>query len=622
MMSSSFSTVTFRRAGAGEDEAPSAPRLKTAALYDCANFPEVLADGWSTIEEGFVWSHSEEAVLRFTGLPLGDHLVRLAVDAFTRPERLPAQRVGVLVNDVDLGEVSFDGAGVLEFKLSSTSEAEGHVVRLRLPDAGKPCDVEPGNPDDRLLGIALRQVVIKSRGDGSSVSMVETDRTQWPNLSDEAKAELMKRFESLGENCEFGLVQRRCGAEPLGLLRFSSAPLSKLLAALEARFEGMGTRDNIHVELASNEREYMIQDRAFGFYYHAWVNAGVMAPEKIQTREAARVPFLVRKLCEDLTEGSKIFVFHAMDDMSTASALKLAAAIRRYGPGTLLWVRLSDTAHPPGSTERIADGLIAGYVDRFAPGSNAYDLSLDCWVEVCRSASERAREPMATPVKATRCVPPYALMDRWLTACTVPGTTRVRPSYDDVLDVLRAMIAIVPVNEEWYLTQYPDVVGFMSRLPDETATSHFRKHGYFNGRLPFADGWQGLRAPVRFTELTRNLRIVPARGMLYAEMEREDFLVMVRVLLRTLSVDELWYRKAYPEAANEIDATGIATAAEHYATSGYFKGWLPVDIDVDPDWYVARYGHVRNGLAAGVATSAKDHFLRIGYGEGCQPTPP
>ncbi len=36
--------------------------------------------------------------------------------------------------------------------------------------------------------------------------------------------DLMLQFESLGQNCEFGLVQRRAGADPLGLLRFDSAP--------------------------------------------------------------------------------------------------------------------------------------------------------------------------------------------------------------------------------------------------------------------------------------------------------------------------------------------------------------------------------------------------------------
>jgi hypothetical protein len=50
---------------------------------------------------------------------------------------------------------------------------------------------------------------------------------------------------SLGDNCEFGLVQRRGGAEPLGLLRFASIflpieiRLEKLAAVLERKFEGL-----------------------------------------------------------------------------------------------------------------------------------------------------------------------------------------------------------------------------------------------------------------------------------------------------------------------------------------------------------------------------------------------
>jgi hypothetical protein len=79
--------------------------------------------------------------------------------------------------------------------------------------------------------------------------------------------ELMMCFESIGENCEFGLVQRRCGAEPLGLFRFASAPLPKLLAGLEARFEGLSDPDNLEVQLSPNQREYMVHDRKFQLLY-------------------------------------------------------------------------------------------------------------------------------------------------------------------------------------------------------------------------------------------------------------------------------------------------------------------------------------------------------------------
>ncbi len=165
-------------------------------------------------------------------------------------------------------------------------------------------------------------------------------------------APLLTRFESLGENCEFGLVQRRCGIEPLGLLRFSSTPLPPLLNALRGRFAGMGQPDTIEIEVAASGREYMVFDRRYGFRYHAWVKLGEMAPEAIHAREVRRLPFLIRKLVEDLTEGEKIFVFHGMQPLAEREARELADAIRLYGPGTLLWVELADAVHPPGAVRR------------------------------------------------------------------------------------------------------------------------------------------------------------------------------------------------------------------------------------------------------------------------------
>jgi hypothetical protein len=49
-------------------------------------------------------------------------------------------------------------------------------------------------------------------------------------------------------------------------------------------------------------------------------------------------------------------------------------------------VELQDAKHPAGTVEMISDGLIKGYIDRFAPGENAHDLSIDCWIELCRNA--------------------------------------------------------------------------------------------------------------------------------------------------------------------------------------------------------------------------------------------
>lgn len=199
-------------------------------------------------------------------------------------------------------------------------------------------------------------------------------------------AELMLGFESIGENCEFGLVQRRCGAEPLGLLRFASSPYDKLLSALLGRFADMGRADLLEVQVSDNGQEYMVLDRKFGFLFHAWALVGEKSVEEVSQRERRRVPFLVRKLVEDLESGEKIFVYHGMQPLKRQEADRLALALRAYGSSTLLWVELADDLNPAGSVTRLADYLLKGHIDRFAPGENAHDFSRDCWTEICYNA--------------------------------------------------------------------------------------------------------------------------------------------------------------------------------------------------------------------------------------------
>jgi len=50
--------------------------------------------------------------------------------------------------------------------------------------------------------------------------------------------ELLRNFENLGCNCEFGLLQRYAGVESMGLLRWSSCSPKSVIAALENHFDG------------------------------------------------------------------------------------------------------------------------------------------------------------------------------------------------------------------------------------------------------------------------------------------------------------------------------------------------------------------------------------------------
>jgi len=209
--------------------------------------------------------------------------------------------------------------------------------------------------------------------------------------------ELVLEFESLGDNCEFGLVQRSVGAEPLGLLRFAGfylpveIRLERLAAALENDFVGLGLLETISVEAAGESREFLVNESAYNLMYHSFMHEGQIDPEVLRQREATRLSFLRRKLLEDLKNGEKIWVWKSNLKLPFDQIERLVTVLRRHGPNILLWVVEAGDADRPGSVERITDNLLKGYVERFAPYHNAPDISPQSWLEVCQATYDLCR---------------------------------------------------------------------------------------------------------------------------------------------------------------------------------------------------------------------------------------
>ncbi len=343
--------------------------------------------GWSDPEPGETWSLGAESrlVIPAPARP-SPYVMALKVRPLVADAGLPLQRLRVTVNGVEVGSFVLHRASVRACLLPADLVAARPSLEIcfHLPDAARPVDVGL-NADRRWLGVAFSTVTLYP---DSQPALPDTLRAAAGDTAaaELAPSDLLSRFESLGQNCEFGLVQRQAGAEPLGLLRFSSTPLPQLLAALEARLEGMGSAATTEVLISPNGQEYMVKDRRFGFLYHAWVNVDEMSPEAILQREIRRIPLLVRKLLEDLAAAEKIFVFKGMEAVSEEEALPLAMALRRYGPNTLLLTTLADARHPGGTVEWRGPGLLVGYLDRFAPEHNAHDFLFDQWIGLCRAA--------------------------------------------------------------------------------------------------------------------------------------------------------------------------------------------------------------------------------------------
>lgn len=223
---------------------------------------------------------------------------------------------------------------------------------------------------------------------------------------------LMLHFEALGDNCELGLVQRRAGAEPLGLLRFAGFHipienrLTRLLQALDTGFAGLGRPDTVRVEAAGAEgrREYLIKESAFDLMYHSFQAEGQVDPEKLRGMEAKKLEFLRRKFLADLAGGEKLMVCKSNIPQAETDMDGLADTLGRFGPNTLLWVAQAEGGHPAGAAEMKRPGLLKGYVDRFAPYAEATDISYESWFAMCTEAYrlwKEATNPAGSPGRAS-----------------------------------------------------------------------------------------------------------------------------------------------------------------------------------------------------------------------------
>lgn len=247
--------------------------------------------------------------------------------------------------------------------------------------------LNPGNSDaQRQLAEAQFSASLEAMMDAPPPVRVK-DKLSNPLVEGElSDADMLLRFEGLGENCEFGLVQRYYGAEPLGLLRFAGIQPENLLTALGTRFSGVGASE--YTILIDRNSEYVTADRRFGLSSHTFIRPSSTSYETCFADQCKRISYLKNKLLEDLEDGEKIFTTVVFTDPSEAGARALHAALRQYGPGRLLYVRADVPGKTVGEVEELEEGIFLGYLDSYGnKGRNiGWDISYSVWLEICRKA--------------------------------------------------------------------------------------------------------------------------------------------------------------------------------------------------------------------------------------------
>ncbi len=210
-----------------------------------------------------------------------------------------------------------------------------------------------------------------------------------PIKRDERNPEIgrfMVGFESLGDNCEFGVVQRHYGAEPLGLLRFTSTPSRLLMAALDAGFVGVGDAEN--TTLTTSNGEYVTGDKRYHMFMHTFMRDNGDDREKRFVNVCRRIRFLRDKLLQDLKDAEKIFVYGCREALTDNEIREFWSALRRYGDNRLLFVGMARDKNAIGSVRQLENTLVVGFLDKLSVDAPSFEL----WLQICRQASKLMRQ--------------------------------------------------------------------------------------------------------------------------------------------------------------------------------------------------------------------------------------
>ncbi|WP_395494951.1 acyl carrier protein [Acetobacter sp. KSO5] len=249
-------------------------------------------------------------------------------------------------------------------------------------------------PDTLLDGVVTINDLVTKATLASTTSSVEPPQ----QLSERLR--VLSNFESLGEDCEFGLVQQRAGILHPHLLRFSAASensaerLPHLIMLLKYRLHQLEHTDFLEMFLPEEEwnnvdPEWRIRHKIYKWSTHTGLLVKNFPKETINQKISdfsVVIEFMKSQFLRELELGRKVWIWKSSVPSSLSNIKKLRDILKEYGPNKLLWVQTADNEHPPGTVDQIEADLWCGYIKKPSEHWKGHWSEDADWFELLKNA--------------------------------------------------------------------------------------------------------------------------------------------------------------------------------------------------------------------------------------------
>jgi hypothetical protein len=177
---------------------------------------------------------------------------------------------------------------------------------------------------------------------------------------------IYEKFEPVGCDCEFGMAQRRYGAEPLALFRWTGIAPPDLVRLLSDRLENFDAPEHYRVE-ASTEHEFMLKEDVYATHSHTNISTAQARPDELLRKLTRRQSFLKRKFLDTAAEGEKIFVFKYNKPLPPETINAIERNLEALGARRFLFVLPAEQRELGGTTRLDSERRLTAFLSGFRP---------------------------------------------------------------------------------------------------------------------------------------------------------------------------------------------------------------------------------------------------------------